>query len=161
MKAFAIPILQKLLENWDTFHQTKDDNEEDSSSPRTRAPYALILAPTRELTMQISTVFQNLGKGIYKQLSASIGDNQTFRERALNVVSIVGGLSEEKQKRLLSSYKQIHILVATPGRLSELFENPDLTAFQDLSSIRFVVVDEADRMMEEGHFAEVKLIQIT
>ena len=53
----------------------------------------------------------------------------------------------------------MHIVVATPGRLCELLLEEDLAAFQDLSSLRFLVVDEADRIVEEGHFAEVQYRQ--
>ena len=48
-------------------------------------------------------------------------------------------------------------MVATPGRLCELLLEEELAVFQDLSGLRFLVVDEADRIVEEGHFAEVRV----
>ena len=71
-------------------------------------------------------------------------------------VTVVGGMSEEKQRRLLSTSKQaLHIVIATPGRLAEILTDDYVEAFQDMSQIKFLVIDEADRIMEEGHFAEL------
>lgn len=75
---------------------------------------------------------------------------------SIEIVSIVGGMSEQKQRRQLAGKgKPVHIVVATPGRLCEMFEDPENVSFQDMSKLRFLVVDEADRIMEEGHYAEV------
>lgn len=74
----------------------------------------------------------------------------------IEIVSIVGGMSEQKQRRQLAGRgKPVHIVVATPGRLCEMFEDTDNVSFQDMSRLKFLVVDEADRIMEEGHYAEV------
>ena len=83
------------------------------------SPVALIVAPTRELAMQITTVI--------KEVCAP------FRpHRKVEVVSVVGGMSEQKQRRLLvgagrgggagGPRKPVHVLVATPGRLTELIQ---------------------------------------
>lgn len=74
----------------------------------------------------------------------------------INIAAVVGGMSEHKQKRLLNTV--LHIIVATPGRLCEVMEDDSLTAFQDMSRLKFLVVDEADRIMEEGHFAELNRV---
>jgi ATP-dependent RNA helicase DDX24/MAK5 len=75
----------------------------------------------------------------------------------IEVVSIVGGMSEQKQRRQLAGRgKPVHVVVATPGRLCEMFEDPDNVSFQDMSKLRFLVVDEADRIMEDGHYPEVR-----
>ena len=50
----------------------------------------------------------------------------------------------------------MHILVATPGRLCELITDEEIPMFRDMSGIRFLIVDEADRIVEEGHFPEVR-----
>ena len=87
--------------------------------PPSRSPVALIVAPTRELAMQITTVI--------KEVCAP------FRpHRKVEVVSVVGGMSEQKQRRLLvgagrgggagGPRKPVHVLVATPGRLTELIQ---------------------------------------
>jgi len=54
--------------------------------------------------------------------------------------------------------KPVHIVVATPGRLSELLDDDDVLSFRDMSRLKFLVVDEADRMMEDGHFPEVSVV---
>jgi len=63
-------------------------------------------------------------------------------------------LSREKQLRLLS-YRP-DIVIATPGRLHDLLSEED--AVLNLSRLRFLVIDEADRMIEMGHFREVDSI---
>lgn len=74
----------------------------------------------------------------------------------MQVVAIIGGLAEQKQERLLN--RNPNIIVATPGRLWEyVSENAgDLQA--KLSSIKFLVFDEVDRMLERGHFRETTQI---
>ncbi|XP_022652341.1 ATP-dependent RNA helicase DDX24-like [Varroa destructor] len=99
---------------------------------------ALVLTPTRELAVQIK-----------KHLT----DITEFT--SLHVVTIVGGLCHEKQIRLIR--KRPEIIVATPGRLFEFLQ--DDPSFQEqLTNIRCLVIDEADRMVQEGHFDEMKLI---
>ena len=65
------------------------------------------------------------------------------------VAPIVGGISPAKQARLLG--RQPQVIVATPGRLWELMRlgEPHLA---DLSQVSFLVLDEADRMVQQGHF---------
>ena len=81
-------------------------------------------------------------------------------KRKVEVVTVVGGMSEQKQRRLLcggtSNRKPVHVLVATPGRLCELIQDGEIPMFADLSGLRFLIVDEADRIVEDGHFAEVR-----
>jgi hypothetical protein len=133
--AFGLPIVHSLLHEWEAYGNSK-------------CPFALILAPTRELAMQISSVLNDTCK-LFKT-----------SQRRIEVVNVVGGMSEHKQKRQLDGTKgsrPVHIMVATPGRLCELMTNSgeDMVAFSNLSSIRYLVVDEADRMVEEGHFPEL------
>lgn len=129
--AFGLPILHSLLNNWDSL-----DKQERHS------PYALILAPTRELAVQISSVMNDVCKSI--------------SQRKIQIVNIIGGMSEQKQRRLLSNqFRPVHILVSTPGRLCDLISDVELTVLQDLSKLRYLVVDEADRMVEDGHFPEL------
>ncbi|CAM9325387.1 unnamed protein product, partial [Ectocarpus fasciculatus] len=133
--AFGLPIIHALLHEWEEYGKA-------------RCPFALILAPTRELAMQISSVLQDTCQ-LFKST-----------DRRIEVVNVVGGMSEHKQKRQLDGTKgarPVHIMVATPGRLCELMTNSgeDMAAFANLSSIRYLVIDEADRMVEEGHFPEL------
>jgi superfamily II DNA/RNA helicase len=96
--------------------------------------------------MQISSVI----KDVVKQVQSS------HHFLKIKTVTVIGGMSEDKQRRLLSTTKQaLHIIIATPGRLNEILEDDRIEAFQDLSQIKYLVIDEADRMMEDGHFPEL------
>jgi len=95
--------------------------------------YALILTPTRELAFQISEQFEALG--------ASIG---------LKTAVIVGGMDMVSQAMMLA--KKPHILVATPGRLVDHFKN---TKGFNLKSLKFLVMDEADRILNMDFEAEM------
>lgn len=128
--AFCLPILHSLLHNW---RETRN----------LHSPYSIILTPTRELAMQITSVLREITSPFKSQAS-------------IETVLIVGGMSEQKQKRQLNGRgKPVHILVATPGRLCELLDDEDAVALENLRSVRFLVVDEADRMVEDGHFPEL------
>uniref|UniRef100_A0A914Q646 ATP-dependent RNA helicase n=1 Tax=Panagrolaimus davidi TaxID=227884 RepID=A0A914Q646_9BILA len=118
--AFCIPIATRLVENG-----VKDGLR------------ALILAPTRELVVQI-----------YKEMEKLLEFTQ------FSVIPVVGGLSQQKQERLLN--RKPSVIVATPGRFWTLLEATDY--LQDLSQLDFVVIDEIDRMVETGHFAEMEMI---
>merc|ERR1711931_20082 len=95
--------------------------------------YALILTPTRELAFQISEQFEALG--------SSIG---------LKTAVIVGGMDMVSQAMMLA--KKPHILVATPGRLVDHFKN---TKGFNLKSLKFLVMDEADRILNMDFEAEM------
>ncbi|CAG5057556.1 unnamed protein product [Parnassius apollo] len=104
---------------------------------RTGKPlYALILTPTRELAIQIS-----------RHLIAA------SKYTGIKIATIVGGMAAVKQERVLRSGPEI--VVATPGRLWELITQgqPHL---QQLSSVKFLAIDETDRMIERGHFEELQ-----
>ncbi len=88
----------------------------------------VVLCPTRELCVQIANDFKNLSKYI----------------PGASVLAIYGGSSMEAQKRTLK--KGAKIIVATPGRLVDLTKR----GFVDLSGIRYVVLDEADEMLNMG-----------
>ena len=76
---------------------------------------------------------------------------------AIQTVSLVGGMSIQKQRRLLS-YKP-SIVVATPGRLWDLLgQEQDEYLVQFLPKIQCLVLDEADRFVATGHFKELSYI---
>ncbi|CAO3703829.1 unnamed protein product [Rhizopus stolonifer] len=95
----------------------------------------LILTPTRELAIQVRDHIANIS---------------IFTD--IRCVAIVGGMSVQKQERLLKSKPDI--VIATPGRLWELFSS-NQTYMDMLKHIKFLVLDEADRMLEKGHFEEL------
>ncbi|XP_076441282.1 ATP-dependent RNA helicase DDX24-like [Babylonia areolata] len=101
-------------------------------------PQALILLPTRELALQVC-----------KHLKSAA------RHTDIQVVTVVGGMAPQKQMRLLKRHP--HIVVATPGRLWELIEEGE-NFLQNLHTVEQFVLDEADRMIEKGHFEELHKI---
>jgi ATP-dependent RNA helicase DeaD len=100
------------------------------------ATQALILCPTRELSIQVC-----------EQLLA-LGSNQG----GLNVVPIYGGAPMDRQCRLLQ--RGAHVVTATPGRLLDHVRRGSI----DLSNVRMVVLDEADRMLDMGFRDEVEAV---
>jgi ATP-dependent RNA helicase DDX24/MAK5 len=104
---------------------------------------ALIITPTRELAMQIT---QHLRQVLV---------NEPLNSRP-RVEPIVGGISEDKQERLLS--KKPAVVVATLGRLANLMESGHVH-FKDLNkSLRYLVLDEADRMCDKAHVKDLEPI---
>lgn len=99
------------------------------------APVALVIAPTRELALQVSSELQWL----YAQTGARI-------------VSCVGGMDPKLERRALD--RGCHIVVGTPGRLRDHVERGAL----DLSSARAVVLDEADEMLDMGFQEDLTFI---
>ncbi len=115
----------------DTLLKVPEQEERYNGEPR-----AVILAPTRELALQIEKDAKELIKGT-----------------PLTVMSVVGGMDYRKQQRRLQD-EIIDILVGTPGRMIDFINNRDLY----LSEVEFVVIDEADRMLDMGFIPDVKRI---
>lgn len=103
--------------------------------PRRRHPQALILAPTRELAEQITQAIKALAKFM-----------------PVKVAAIYGGVAIGPQERVLS--RGVDIVVATPGRLLDHLQRRTL----QLQEIQFLVLDEADRMMDMGFMPDIKRI---
>lgn len=119
--AFALPLLQRL--------------DEANEPARPRQPKSLILAPTRELALQIHTELENFAK------------NTSLRSAV-----IFGGVGQNPQVRRLQ--KGVDVLVATPGRLLDLAGQGHV----DLSMVCVLVLDEADRLLDMGFIRDVKRI---
>ncbi|MCQ2378089.1 MAG: DEAD/DEAH box helicase [Victivallaceae bacterium] len=100
-----------------------------------RAPRILVLAPTRELAVQIHKDAEQLG--VYTSLTKEV---------------VFGGMDHEKQRRALD--KNLDLLVGTPGRVIDYSQSGDL----DLSQVEILVIDEADRMLDMGFIPDVKRI---
>ena len=103
---------------------------------RNGCPRALILAPTRELVLQIERDARELS-----------------RYTPFHVLALFGGMDYEKQKRMLTD-ETADIIAATPGRLLDFQRRGDL----DLSKIEILVIDEADRMLDMGFIPDVQKI---
>lgn len=122
-----------------------------SRSSGRRPLSALILCPTRELALQVT-------ESLTAMLAVACPTEKGKPPR-ISVGSVVGGLSQHKQQRIVE--RGADILVATPGRLWDLLKMNDGLA-AGVRGLRFLVIDEADRMIETGHFAELEtIVQLT
>ncbi|HYC15391.1 MAG TPA: DEAD/DEAH box helicase [Stellaceae bacterium] len=102
---------------------------------RARMPRSLILEPTRELAAQVAQSFEVYGK--YHKLSMAL---------------LIGGESFTDQEKKLD--RGVDVLIATPGRLIDLFERGKIL----LSDVKILVIDEADRMLDMGFIPDVERI---
>ncbi|KAJ5665794.1 uncharacterized protein N7477_008242 [Penicillium maclennaniae] len=130
--AFSIPILEHYLDK----HEKTIDQGEKSKRP----PLALILSPTRELAVQLS-----------KHIGELVANSPNTDAR---IALLTGGLSIQKQQRQLAN---ADIVVGTPGRVWEILST-GTGLIRKMQGIRFLVIDEADRLLSEGHFKEVEEI---
>ncbi len=105
------------------------------SRARARMPRSLILEPTRELALQVAENFVLYGK-----------------HQKLNHALLIGGESLSDQREALM--RGVDVLIATPGRLMDLFERGGLL----LTDVRLLVIDEADRMLDMGFIPDVEKI---
>lgn len=119
--AFAIPILQNIIK--------------DKEKSEGRVIRALVVAPTRELAIQIEENFATYAK--YLDIKDTV---------------IFGGVNQTSQVRKIKA--GIDVLVATPGRLLDLANQGHI----DLKSVKYFVLDEADRMLDMGMIHDVKKI---
>ena len=122
--AFALPVLQRLA----------------LESSQTHAPRALVLAPTRELALQVASAFQSFAK---------------FQPLPPSVLAVIGGEPIERQIEALSA--GVDILVATPGRLLDLVQD----AHVELSDVRTLVLDEADKLLDLGFADELDAVLLS
>jgi ATP-dependent RNA helicase DDX24/MAK5 len=102
-----------------------------------KAPLALVISPTRELAHQISAHLTALCSG--GEFDAPF------------IATITGGLSVQKQRRQL---EKADIIIGTPGRLWEVISSGQ-GLLKSLKQTRFLVVDEADRLLSQGHYKEL------
>jgi len=106
-----------------------------SGRARARMPRALVLAPTRELADQVAESFAKYAKGT-----------------RLNWALLIGGVSMGDQVAMLT--KGVDVLIATPGRLLDLFERGKIL----LTGVELMVIDEADRMLDMGFIPDIERI---
>jgi superfamily II DNA/RNA helicase len=106
-----------------------------SGRARARMPRAIVLAPTRELADQVAESFAKYAKGT-----------------KLSWVLLIGGVSMGDQVAALN--KGVDVLIATPGRLLDLFERGKML----LTGVEIMVVDEADRMLDMGFIPDIERI---
>ena len=119
--AFALPILHQLSQN------------RANNGPRN--PRALVLAPTRELAIQIADEFRAYGKHLH-----------------LRQTVIYGGVGQNAQVKALN--RGVEIVIATPGRLLDLMGQRRLS----LDAVEYLVLDEGDRMLDMGFVHDIRKI---
>jgi ATP-dependent RNA helicase RhlE len=118
--AFALPILQRLL---------------DHGKAKPLHPYAVVLAPTRELVQQIEQTFATLAAGT-----------------GLRSATIFGGVAERPQISALNA--GVEVVIAAPGRLLDLMGR----GWVNFANVEFCVLDEADRMLDMGFIQDIRKI---
>jgi ATP-dependent RNA helicase RhlE len=118
--AFVLPMLQRMIQ---------------ANPAGPRAPQALILAPTRELALQIMATIRIYGDGL-----------------PMRVAAIYGGVEEESQIKAVR--RGVDWIVATPGRLIDLLGRQQV----DFSQLQTLVLDEADRMLHMGFLPDIETI---
>ena len=119
--AFSLPILSKIIAL--------------GTKRRPKTARALILAPTRELAVQIDETIRVLARGAH-----------------VSTALVLGGVSRNSQVRKIAP--GVDFLIATPGRLTDLVRERDV----DLSQTTWLVLDEADRMLDMGFINDVRRI---
>ena len=124
--AFAIPVIERLA---------GPGPQPAAAGPRQGGPRVLVLAPTRELALQIAETFDLLG-----------------RTRRISTAVLIGG--EAMGPQLAALARRPDVIVATPGRLFDNLERGTAS----LRAIRIVVLDEADRMLDMGFAPQVERI---
>ncbi|KAE8350419.1 P-loop containing nucleoside triphosphate hydrolase protein [Aspergillus coremiiformis] len=134
--AYLLPLVQRIM----TLSSPKNmDGVTDSKGEpivhRDSGLFAIILAPTRELCKQISVVLESLLRCAHWLVAGTV----------------IGGEKKKSEKARLR--KGLNILVATPGRLADHLEN---TQALDVSNVRWLVLDEGDRLMELGFEKELQ-----
>ena len=139
--AFMLPALDRLAaQQRRPFvpDARRSGKERPSSRPRFQParPRMLVLAPTRELALQVTAATEKYGRHI----------------RHLKAVAILGGMPYPKQMMLLAHNPEI--LVATPGRLIDHMESGRI----DFSELQMLVLDEADRMLDMGFIEDIEKI---
>eukprot|EP01138_Halocafeteria_seosinensis_P010186 gb/GECG01010403.1/.p1 GENE.gb/GECG01010403.1/~~gb/GECG01010403.1/.p1 ORF type:complete len:882 (+),score=149.46 gb/GECG01010403.1/:1-2646(+) len=137
--AYGLPIIHRLLQRREKMGMDTLTDETGSKTKNVTARWttlpALIVTPTRELAVQVKKHLSAMAEGTY-----------------IRVEIIVGGLAMQKQERVLSNRPDI--IVGTPGRLWELIRN-GYPFLNDLPSLQFLVLDEADKLVERGHFVDL------
>lgn len=134
--AYLLPIVQRII----ALSRSDDGTSTGAQVHRNSGLFAIVLAPTRELCKQIAVVLEKLLRCCPWIVSTSI----------------MGGESKHSEKARIR--KGCNILIATPGRLGDHLDN---TKTLDVGTVRWLVLDEGDRMMEMGFEQDLKKIVST
>ncbi|EEA28514.1 ATP-dependent RNA helicase dbp7 [Talaromyces marneffei ATCC 18224] len=133
--AYLLPLVQRIINLKDSGAISKNSGKgNEDSIHRDAGLFAIILAPTRELCKQISIVLENLLRCAHWIVAGTV----------------IGGEKKKSEKARLR--KGLNILVATPGRLVDHLDN---TQVLDVSNVRWLILDEGDRLMDLGFEEEI------
>jgi ATP-dependent RNA helicase DDX31/DBP7 len=131
--AYLLPIVHRIM----ALSLNEDGTPKDNKVHRNSGLFAIILAPTRELCKQIAVVLE-------KVLRCAPW---------LVCTTVIGGESKKSEKARIR--KGVNILIATPGRLADHLDN---TKVLNVGTVRWLVLDEGDRMMEMGFEEDIRTI---
>ncbi|KAK4034026.1 P-loop containing nucleoside triphosphate hydrolase protein [Parachaetomium inaequale] len=131
--AYLLPIVHRIM----ALSLNEDGTPKDTKVHRNSGLFAIIMAPTRELCKQIAVVLE-------KVLRCAPW---------LVCTTVIGGESKKSEKARIR--KGVNILIATPGRLADHLDN---TKVLNVGTVRWLVLDEGDRMMEMGFEDDIKTI---
>lgn len=135
--AYLLPLVQRMMSLSAAKSGIENEPNANGAVHRDSGLFAIILAPTRELCKQISVVLERL-LGCAHWLVAG---------------TVIGGEKKKSEKARLR--KGLNILLATPGRLADHLEN---TKVLDVSNVRWLVLDEGDRLVDLGFEEEIQKI---
>ncbi|KAK2798761.1 ATP-dependent RNA helicase dbp7 [Emmonsiellopsis sp. PD_5] len=134
--AYLLPLVQRLMSLSGTNKRAVEQMDgAENAVHRDSGLFAIVLAPTRELCKQISVVLESLLRCAHWIVAGTV----------------IGGEKKKSEKARLR--KGLNILVATPGRLADHLQN---TKVLDVSNVRWLVLDEGDRLMDLGFEEEIQ-----
>ena len=129
--AYLLPMVPHIKNQLESSENRSDRKEKPS-------PYALVLVPTRELAIQVTTAWKPVKKCC---------------EDSMRAVALYGGQDRDTQLSELDTFNP-EIVIATPGRLIDLVQSQRIS----LSKVTYLVLDEADRMLVMGFFDQLEAI---
>ncbi|EFP75857.1 ATP-dependent RNA helicase [Puccinia graminis f. sp. tritici] len=167
--AYALPILNALI--------LSPPSPMLKSSPQILPIVTLVLTPTRELCLQVKAHIDTFLKAMCSETQSSQEEGATNEPSSsknrtgITTVSICGGIAIAKQRKQLERSKKLMepgkgglgcIVIATPGRLWDMIQSWDEFAEGIKRKLDWLIIDEADKMIEKGHFEELeKILKLT
>ena len=143
---YAIPVLNYIFNFYDRSPEMQ----------KKISPVAIILVPTHELGVQVKNHIEMV-------IQENIKNNKKLENEKkrliynIKIANVLGGFAKAKQLKRLNKFNP-EIIVATPGRLWEIIDNDESPILENLKFLKFLIIDEADRMTQTGHFKELKNI---
>ena len=140
---YAVPILNYIFNFYERAPEMK----------KKISPVAIILVPTHELGVQVKKHIEM----VIEQNNSNKKEEKKRFYYNIKIANVLGGFAKVKQLKILNKYNP-EIIIATPGRLWEIIDNDEAPILENLKFLKFLIIDEADRMTQIGHFKELKNI---